>query len=93
MEVSVLGRRTKRSLFWAETLRMKHMLPAGVLPRNLTLRQTAESWGISYNTFRRLVRDGIAPPPMNVPELGRMLFDREEQERAINALRERSLPR
>jgi hypothetical protein len=49
---------------------MKRMLPAGVLPRNLTLRQTAEFGGVSYNTFRRLVRDGIAPPPMSVPGLG-----------------------
>jgi hypothetical protein len=65
---------------------MKRMLPAGVLPRNLTLRQTAE-WGVSYNTFRRLVRDGIAPPPMSVPGLGRMSFDREQQERAMDALR------
>jgi excisionase family DNA binding protein len=66
---------------------MKRMLPAGVLPRNLTLRQAAEYWGVSYHTFRRLVRDGIAPPPMSVPGLGRMLFDREQQERAMDALR------
>jgi predicted site-specific integrase-resolvase len=66
---------------------MKRMLPAGVLPRNLTLRQTAEFGGVSYNTFRRLVRDGIAPPPMSVPGLGRMLFDREQQEHAMDAPR------
>ena len=76
-------------LFYTGPRRMKRMLPAGVLPRNLTLRQTAEFWGVSYNTFRRLVRDGIAPPPMSVPGLGRMLFDREQQERAMDALRER----
>jgi excisionase family DNA binding protein len=69
---------------------MQRRPPAGVLPRNLTLRQAAEYWGVSYNTFRRLVRDGVPPPPMNVPELGRMLFDREEQERAMEALRRRN---
>jgi hypothetical protein len=68
---------------------MKRMLPGGVLPRNLTRRQTAEFWDVSYNTFQRLVRDGIAPPPMSVPGLGRMLFDREQQKRAIDALRDR----
>ena len=68
---------------------MKRKLPAGILARNLTLRQAAEFWGVSYNTFRMLVRDGIAPPPMSVPGLGRMLLDREQQERAMDALRER----
>jgi hypothetical protein len=68
---------------------MQRKPPAGVLPRNLTLRQAAEYWDVSYNTFRRLVRDGIAPPRMSVPGLGRMLFDREQQERAIGALRQR----
>jgi predicted site-specific integrase-resolvase len=68
---------------------MRRKLPAGVLPRNLTMRQTAEFWGVSYTTFRRLVRDGIVPPPMSVPGLGRMLFDREQQERAMDALRKR----
>jgi excisionase family DNA binding protein len=53
------------------------------------MRQAAEYWGVSYTTFRRLVRDGIAPAPIDVPGLGRMLFDREAQERAMDALRDR----
>jgi hypothetical protein len=65
-------------------------LPPHVPPRALTIRQAAEYWGVSPNTFRKLVRTGIAPGPINVPGLGRLLFDREQQDRAIDALRQQS---
>jgi excisionase family DNA binding protein len=57
-----------------------------IAPRALTIRQAAEYWGVSPNTFRKLVRAGIAPGPLHVPGLGRHLFDREQQDRAIDAL-------
>lgn len=43
--------------------------------------------GICPNTFRKLVRLGIAPPPLRIPGLGRDLFDKEQQDQAIRALR------
>ena len=55
--------------------------------RGLTLRQAASYWGVSYNTFRKMVRLGVAPPPLHIPELGRDLFDKEQQDQAIRALR------
>jgi len=55
--------------------------------RGLTLRQTAAYWGVSYNTFRKLVKRGVAPPPLYIPELGRELYDKEQQDQAIRALR------
>jgi hypothetical protein len=62
-------------------------LPANILPRALTFRQNAEYWGISPNTLRKLIRQGIVPGPIKVPGLGRLLFDREQQDVAISALR------
>jgi hypothetical protein len=60
---------------------------SNIQPRALTIRQAAAYWGVCQNTFRKLVRDGIAPGPMNVPGLGQLLFDREQQDRAMDALR------
>jgi hypothetical protein len=33
---------------------------------------------------------GFAPGPLNIPGLGRLLFDREQQDRAIDSLRQQS---
>ena len=55
--------------------------------RGLTKRQAARYWGVSYNTFCKLVRLGVAPPPLHIPELGRDLFDIQQQDQAIRALR------
>jgi hypothetical protein len=53
----------------------------------MTLKETAFYWGLSANTFRKLMQQGIAPGPLAIPGLGRLLFDREQQDRAIDALR------
>jgi hypothetical protein len=55
--------------------------------RGLTQRQAAAYWGVSYNTFRKLVKLGVAPPPLYILQLGRELFDKEQQDQAIRALR------
>jgi len=65
----------------------REQLPYNVRPRGLNLRQAAALWGVSPNTFRKLVRFGIAPPPLRIPELGRDLFDLEQQDRAIQGRR------
>jgi hypothetical protein len=64
----------------------KEKLPASIPPRALTIRQVSEYWAVSPNTFKKLVRQGIAPGPINVPGLGRLLFDREQQDRAFARL-------
>ena len=61
-----------------------------IQPRTMTLKETASYWGLSANTFRKLMLQGFAPGPLNIPGLGRLLFDREQQDRAIDALRQQS---
>ena len=63
---------------------------AKIQPRTMTLEETASDWGLSGNTFRKLMQQGVAPGPLNIPGLGRLLFDREQQDRAIDALRQQS---
>ena len=60
-----------------------------VLPRLLTIKQTASYWGVSSNSFRKL-RNGIAPGPVHTPGFNRLLFDREQQDRAIAACGKRA---
>jgi hypothetical protein len=48
-----------------------------IQPRTMTLKEIA-----SYR--------GLAPGPLNIPGLGRLLFDREQQDRAIDSLRQQS---
>ena len=51
-----------------------------VLPRLLTIKQTASYWGVSQN--------GIALGPVHTTGFNRLLFDREQQDRAMDALRQ-----
>jgi hypothetical protein len=60
-----------------------------VLPRLLTVKQTASYWGVSPDSFRKLVQNGIAPGPV-AQGFNRLLFEREPQDRAIDALRQQS---
>jgi hypothetical protein len=60
-------------------------LPDTIAPRCLTKRQAAAYWGVSYNTFAKLIRLGIAPAPIDMPELGRLLFDREQLDVAMDS--------
>jgi hypothetical protein len=56
-----------------------------VLPRLLTIKQTASYCGVSPNSLRKIVQNGIAPRPAHTPGFNRLLFDREQQDRAIDA--------
>ena len=60
-----------------------------VLPRLLTIKQTASYWGVSSNSFRKL-RNGIALGPVHTPGFNRLLFDREQQDHAIDACGKRA---
>ena len=61
-----------------------------IQPRMMTFKETMTYWNLSANTFRKLMQQGVAPGPLNIPGLGRLLFDREQQDRAIDSLRQQS---
>jgi hypothetical protein len=45
----------------------------------------AKYMGVSPGTFRKLVRLGIAPQPLKIPEIDRNIFDRQAIDRAMSA--------
>jgi hypothetical protein len=63
---------------------------AKIQPRIMTLEETASYWGLSANTFWQLMLQGVAPGRLDIAVFGRLLFDREQQDRAIDALRQQS---
>jgi hypothetical protein len=54
--------------------------------RGLSIREAAKYMGVSPGTFRKLFRLGIAPAPMNLPQVNRNVYDREAIDRAMTAL-------
>lgn len=62
----------------------KHVIAA---PRGLSERQAASYWGVAAGTFRKMVRLGIAPAPMKLPGIDRVIYDRAEIDTAISAHR------
>jgi hypothetical protein len=58
--------------------------PGGIQPRGLTVTQTAQYWGVSPNTFKKLVRAGHAPGPIKLPGIERQIFDLRQQEAAMD---------
>ena len=63
---------------------------AKIQPRIMTLEETASYWGLPAYTFWELMLQGVAPGPLDIAVFGRVLFDREEQDPAIDALRQQS---
>jgi hypothetical protein len=47
-----------------------------ILPRGLNIKQAAAYWGVSPNTFRKLIKAGLAPAPLKLPGLDRNVYDR-----------------
>ena len=56
-----------------------------IQPRGLNIRQAASYWGVSPNTFKKLVRLGLAPAPLKLPGLDRNIFDRQALDAAMSA--------
>jgi hypothetical protein len=54
----------------------KANLPPNLPPRGLNGRQAAEYFGCSLGTFEKLVRLGLAPPPIDLPGCERNIYDR-----------------
>lgn len=55
-------------------------------PRGLNVIAAAKYMGVSPGTFRKLIRLGIAPQPLNLPQVNRNIFDKEAIDRAMSAL-------
>ena len=64
---------------------MSRKSPDTVAPRLLTLNETASYWGVSPNTFRKMVQKGIAPGPIYTPGMTRLLSDKPAHDAAIDA--------
>jgi hypothetical protein len=63
------------------TAKQKPILP----PRGMSGRQASAYWGVSPGTFKKMVALGIAPPPMDLQGIDRVLYDRHAIDRAMNA--------
>jgi hypothetical protein len=59
--------------------------PPSILPRGLNIREASRYWGVSPNTFKKLVRLGLAPAPWKLPDLDRNVFDRQALDAAMSA--------
>jgi hypothetical protein len=53
--------------------------------RLMNLKEAASHWGVSPNTFRKMYRTGIAPGPICIPGMTKLLFDKPAHDAAIDA--------
>jgi hypothetical protein len=60
-------------------------LQAPIPPRGLNIRQASAYWGVSPGTFKKMVRLGLAPAPLNLPGLERNIWDKQILDRAMDA--------
>jgi hypothetical protein len=59
--------------------------PSIIPSRGLNIRQAAAYFGVSPNTFKKLVRLGLAPAPLKLPGLDRNIYDRQALDDAMSA--------
>jgi len=60
-------------------------LQTPILPRGLNIRQASAYWGVSPGTFKKLMRLGLVPAPLELPGCERNIFDRVALDRAMDA--------
>ena len=60
--------------------------PSNIPSRGLNIRQAASYRGVSPNTFKKLVRLGLAPAPLKLPGLDRNIYDRIALDAAMTGL-------
>jgi hypothetical protein len=60
-------------------------LPAGMKPRGLNVVQAAKYWGCGQSTFKKLVKLGIAPQPLDTGDLWRNIYDIRALDAAMDA--------
>jgi hypothetical protein len=66
----------------------KHHEQRGITPRGLNIRQASAYLGVSPGTFKKLVRLGLAPPPLKLPGCDRNIFDKVALDRAMDVARQ-----
>jgi hypothetical protein len=54
-------------------------------PRGMNIREASRYWGASPNTFKKLVRLGLAQAPLKLPGLDRNVYDRLALDAAMSA--------
>jgi hypothetical protein len=59
--------------------------PSTIPSRGPNTRQAASYWGVLANTFKKLVRLGLAPAPLKLPGLDRNIYDRIALDAAMSA--------
>jgi hypothetical protein len=60
------------------------VLPPGLSPRGLNLKQAAEYWGVCPSTFKTMVKEGIVKP-IDMGGVLRNIFDRQALDDAMSA--------
>lgn len=61
-------------------------LHPSISPRGMSTPQGAAYVGVSVNTFEKMVRLGHMPGPLQMPGMGRVLYDRAAIDAAITVL-------
>lgn len=56
-----------------------------ISPRGLSVGQAAAYFGVSPGAFKKLVKLGLAPAPLELPGLARNVFDKAALDRAVDA--------
>jgi predicted DNA-binding transcriptional regulator AlpA len=64
---------------------MSEPLPSIIASRGLNIKQASAYWGVSPGTFKKLVTQGIAPPPIRLGTKGKQIFDRQALDAAMDA--------
>jgi hypothetical protein len=54
--------------------------------RGMNIREASAYWGVSPNTFRKLVRLGLAPAPLKLAGLDRNIYDRLALDAVMSSL-------
>ena len=57
----------------------------------MSLKQAAAYWGVSPNTYKKFVRDGVVPPPIRLGNKGKQIFDRLALDAAMDACGKREV--
>lgn len=58
--------------------------------RWMNVRQASAYLGVAQNTLRKMTRLGLAPAPLDLPGMGRIIYDRIEIDAAMEARAQRA---
>ena len=58
----------------------------GPAPRGLNIKQASAYFGVSLGTFRKMMRLGLVPRPLQMPGMSRLIWDRDALAAAMTRL-------